>query len=294
MARKTQPPQRHPAELTPEQAKTAVSRIQKRIDDLQALDPTKLLVRGSPQVVALRASIEGTLADVFGHESLEYHRYKEAASLYEGAIGPLIIGGHQPHVPDFDFREPLEKSKQRSIALLKQAVEAINERFSELDENALISDATGTPALDLSQSIFIVHGRDEAVRESVARFLEKMGFTAVILHEQPNKGRALITKFDEVAEGIGFAVVLMTPDDVGGAAGGDLRPRARQNVIFELGYFIGALGPARVAAITQGDLELPSDYEGVVYIPWDGDWRTALARELQAAAYEIDWNKVMR
>lgn len=68
----------------------------------------------------------------------------------------------------------------------------------------------------------------------------------------------------------------------------------RQNVIFELGFFIGALGPDKVAALVADDVELPSDFDGVVYIPLEGDWRTRLARELQAAGYEIDWNAVMR
>ena len=89
--------------------------------------------------------------------------------------------------------------------------------------------------------------------------LEKIGFEAIVLHEQPNKGRTLITKFSEEAADVGFAVVLMTPDDVGGKAGKDLRPRGRQNVIFELGFFIGALGPHRVAAIVARDVEPPSD-----------------------------------
>jgi predicted nucleotide-binding protein len=98
------------------------------------------------------------------------------------------------------------------------------------------------------------------------------------------------------AAGYGFAVVLMTPDDVGKAEmAPDLRPRARQNVVFELGFFIGALGPERVAALVKGDIERPSDFDGVVYISLDeADWQMRLGRELQAAGYAIDWNKVMR
>jgi predicted nucleotide-binding protein len=88
--------------------------------------------------------------------------------------------------------------------------------------------------------------------------------------------------------------VLMTPDDIGGLQeGGDQRPRARQNVIFELGFFIGALGPARVAALIGQDVERPSDFDGVVYIPIEADWRLPLCRELKAAGYEIDVNKAL-
>jgi predicted nucleotide-binding protein len=95
---------------------------------------------------------------------------------------------------------------------------------------------------------------------------------------------------------VGFAVVLMTPDDLGKAEKqSDLKPRARQNVVFELGFFIGKLGPERVAALVKGDIESPSDFDGVVYISLDKeDWQTKLGRELQEAGYEIDWNKLMR
>jgi predicted nucleotide-binding protein len=142
--------------------------------------------------------------------------------------------------------------------------------------------------------VFIVHGHDEGARESVARFLERLGLEPVILHEQPNKGRTIITKFRQEAGDIGFAVVIMTPDDHGGKAGAETRPRARQNVVFELGFFIGALGPEKVSALVRGDIERPSDFDGIVYISLDqGHWKIDLGRELKAAGFEIDFNKVM-
>jgi Predicted nucleotide-binding protein containing TIR-like domain len=73
----------------------------------------------------------------------------------------------------------------------------------------------------------------------------------------------------------------------------DLNPRARQNVVFELGFFIGKIGPERVAALVKGNIELPSDFDGVVYISLDKeDWKTKLGTELKFAGYTIDWNKV--
>jgi predicted nucleotide-binding protein len=144
--------------------------------------------------------------------------------------------------------------------------------------------------------VFIVHGHDDGTREAVARFLERLRFEAVILHERANKGRTIITKFREEAADIGFAVVLMTPDDHGGKVTEPTNPRARQNVVFELGFFIGALGPERVAAIIRGEIERPSDFDGVVYIPFDAGngWKQALGKELEAAGFTIDWNLVMR
>lgn len=139
------------------------------------------------------------------------------------------------------------------------------------------------------RKVFIVHGHDEAPRESVARFLEALNFEPVILHERPNRGRTIITKFQEEARDVGFAVVLMTPDDSGGKIGGDTASRPRQNVVFELGFFIGALGPERVVAMVKGQVEKPSDFDGVVYIPLDdGNWKLSLVRELAAAGYDIE------
>jgi predicted nucleotide-binding protein len=87
----------------------------------------------------------------------------------------------------------------------------------------------------------------------------------------------------------------MTPDDEGRKIGASYQHRARQNVVFELGFFIGALGPERVVALVKGQVERPSDFDGVVYISLDSDgWKQALARELEAAGFGIDWNIVMR
>jgi predicted nucleotide-binding protein len=117
----------------------------------------------------------------------------------------------------------------------------------------------------------------------------------VILHEQANQSRTVIEKIEAHSD-VGFAVVLLTPDDEGNLGGEKPRPRARQNVLLELGYFIGKLTRSRVCTLKVGDIEIPSDWRGVIDEPFDdgGAWRQTLARELQAAEYTIDWNKVMR
>lgn len=146
-----------------------------------------------------------------------------------------------------------------------------------------------------SKKIFIVHGHDEGARESVARFLEKIGFEPIILHEQANRGRTVIEKVEAHGD-VGFAVVLLTPDDEGCVKGGSIEPRARQNVLLELGYFIGRLGRDHVCALKRGELEIPSDFAGVVWELMDssGGWKQALARELKAAGHTLDWNLVMQ
>jgi len=147
----------------------------------------------------------------------------------------------------------------------------------------------------LTNRVFVVHGHDGEAREAVARFLEKIGFDPVILHEQANRSRTIIEKI-EANHDVSFAVILLTPDDEGCVKGGTPEPRARQNVLLELGYFMAHLGRENVCALKRGQVEIPSDFAGVVWEPMDdnGGWRASLARELEAAGHSIDWNKVMK
>jgi predicted nucleotide-binding protein len=139
----------------------------------------------------------------------------------------------------------------------------------------------------------VVHGWNEAAKEKVARFLEKIHLHPVILHEQPNRGRTIIEKFEDYSD-VAFAVVLLTPDDMGGPENSSesQKPRARQNVILELGYFLGLLGRARVTALYEGKVEIPSDYSGVLFIPLDGAgaWKLELAKEMKVAGLVVDLN----
>jgi predicted nucleotide-binding protein len=138
--------------------------------------------------------------------------------------------------------------------------------------------------------VFVVHGRDEAARGQVVEFLRHLGLEAIVLHEQPNMGRHLLTKFIDEAELVAFAVVLMTADDVGGTSGDSVRPRARQNVILELGYFLSHLGQARVCALISPGLETPSDFDGVVYIEMSENdrWKDELRPELIAGRIPVE------
>lgn len=154
-----------------------------------------------------------------------------------------------------------------------------------------------TPRSENVKKVFVVHGHDELLKVSVARFLAKLELIPIILHEQPDLGRTVIEKFLAHSD-VAFAVVLLTADDVGGRSNqkpSTFQYRARQNVILELGYFIARLGRSRVAAIYQEGVEIPSDYSGVLYIPHDstGDWQLRLARELKASGLKIDANKIL-
>ncbi|TLM94338.1 nucleotide-binding protein [Hymenobacter jeollabukensis] len=146
-----------------------------------------------------------------------------------------------------------------------------------------------------SRKVFIVHGRDEAMRLAVQGLLHQVGLDDVVLSEALNKGDTIIEKFDREARACGYAIVLCSPDDVGGlkAAGKAtpaLAPRARQNVILELGYFVALLDRRHVFVLMAGSVEMPSDFSGVVYEGYDkaGAWKRRLADELSAAGFYID------
>jgi predicted nucleotide-binding protein len=297
MARRpTQPTLQSPV-LTPGQIRRHIEKFQRCIQELEAFDPQKVQKRYSiPEVMALEAAIDGALSAAFGHSTPAYGRYKRAASLDNGPQFARIAFGRG--ATDYDAQEAqdarkyLTDGKQQSITLLQQAIRTLEDEIADQEQPAQSVGARekGTP----SRKVFIVHGHEGEPREAVAGFLRKIDFTPVILHEQSNLGRTIVEKFEAHTD-VDFAVVLLTPDDVGGPKDGTQQPRARQNVILELGYFIGKLGRQNVCAIKLGDLEIPSDIIGVVWTPFDahGAWKTALAKELKGAGHEIDWNKAM-
>ena len=144
--------------------------------------------------------------------------------------------------------------------------------------------------------VFIVHGHDTAAKEAAARFVENLGFKAIILHEQASSGKTIIEKI-EANSNVGFGIVLYTPCDLGRSKEekDQLKPRARQNVVFEHGYLMGKIGRENVCALVKGDIEKPTDISGVVYIPMDeGDgWKLAVAKEMKKSGYDVDFNKIL-
>lgn len=150
---------------------------------------------------------------------------------------------------------------------------------------------------NISNRVFLVHGHNELALQETARFLEKFDLDVIVLREQPNSGRTIIEKFIDFSD-VGFSVVILTGDDRGGTQETPYdkqKTRARQNVILELGFFLGKLGRKRVCALYQEGVEIPSDYGGVIFVPLDknGAWHLPLARELKAAGLSIDLNKAL-
>jgi len=141
----------------------------------------------------------------------------------------------------------------------------------------------------MTNKIFIVHGHNEAVKEKVARFLEHLKLEPIILHEQPDKGQTIIEKFENNSNDVSFAIILLTADDFGKAkTETDYKQRARQNVIFEMGYFMGFLSRSHVFMLLEEGVEKPSDMDGIIYTSLKEDWKTKLFKELYNCGYKID------
>lgn len=180
------------------------------------------------------------------------------------------------------------ETRDYGLEVIKKIKKVVEPKSKDDKDVKLSVDSNG-------KDIFVVHGHDIGRMEAVARFIEQLELNPVILHERPSRGSTIIEKLEKHAD-VSFAVVLLTPDDVGFVSTdtGNPRPRARQNVILELGYFLGRLGRNKTCALVVGGVEVPSDYLGVVYISLDagGGWKLKLVKELRSAGLPIDMNKV--
>lgn len=171
-------------------------------------------------------------------------------------------------------------------------LKSLQESLSDYEQNFVHSKPMDNEKM-VGNSIFIVHGRNESYLHDVERFIERCtDKSPIILGDSPNRGRDLLGKFEENVEKSLFAVIIMTGDDEGHlkTQTGELRPRARQNVVFELGYCVAKLGRDRVVVLYEPGVEMPSDFSGVVYIDINCDWKQQLAAELEAISIAVDLN----
>lgn len=219
----------------------------------------------------------------------EHNEYKEDYDSVNNFYG-FYNSGHKRNVLN-EFREKLNNK----LTNLRQLFAKIDLMKSEVPDQAVAVNTSKANSKSASNDIFIVHGHNNEVKINVARTLEKLGLNPIILHEQANAGKTIIEKFEEHSN-VGFAIILMTDDDLGKAKKDEnLNHRARQNVILEMGYFIGKLGRNRVCPLYSNGVELPSDLYGLLYTEIDSteNWKIKIARELKAAGYDIDVNKII-
>jgi hypothetical protein len=149
-----------------------------------------------------------------------------------------------------------------------------------------------------SNRVFIVHGHNNEMKQATKEVVSRLGLKPVILHEQPDQGKTIIEKFEDYAD-VGFAIVLLSPDDINVVDHDSEKDiaRPRQNVILELGFLIGKIGRSKVFVLKHSDpkLELPTDYSGVLYTEYDEsmNWRFKLVKELQASEFAVNANDIL-
>lgn len=225
------------------------------------------------------------LKQSFNNEYNEYKKRYDTVNSFYGFMG----NGKENELDAF------KDKVNNKISNLTQLISKVELLKSEVPDQVISKIANVNTNEILSNDIFIVHGHNNEVKINVARTLDKLGLNPIILHEQANAGKTIIEKFEEHSN-VGFAVVLLTDDDLGKSIKDeDLKQRARQNVILELGYFIGKLGRNKVCPLYMKGVELPSDLYGLLYIEIDSTehWKIKLAKELKAVGYEIDVNKII-
>lgn len=277
--------------------KFAITIIGRRSDDLKAFDVNSINDQFDAKASALLDRINDSIAEIFGHGTIEYNNYS-LMSLSGGPISMTTDFGHAHSIGQ--IRSEYKNGIDDAIIHLDSLKDFLEERLQDMSPTpgVVVANTHHTvtmPALPDGRKVFIVHGHDEPTKQSVARYLKQLDFEPVILHEQANKGRTIIEKLESHIKDVAYVIVLLTPDDIAAPADEPSKkhPRARQNVILELGLFIGALGRERVCALYKSGVDIPSDYNGVVWISLDGDhWKFAVAKELKAVGLDVDLNKL--
>lgn len=224
------------------------------------------------------------LGNQFSTRSLEYQFY---GSIPRGvALASDVLADKEK-----EFRDNMRKRIRVLKSIIKR-LPLLNLKQITAPVEQLNSKENESP---IGDKVFVVHGHDEAVIQKVARLLEHLEIKPTILHEIPNKSRTIIEKLEQESKDACYAIVLLTADDDGKSKKEDeTKDRARQNVVLELGYFIAKLGREKVCALYEEGVELPSDFDGVLYTPIDDAdaWRYKLANELKVAGFEVDLNKI--
>ncbi|MFV8250460.1 TIR domain-containing protein [Bdellovibrio bacteriovorus] len=277
MAKKTVNPVSKPPAVAPAQG---IRLLQQQIEKAKALRQTNV---SSSEYEAWRTTLHEVTRIALGtpHETGE--AIVSAGSCYSG-----IFGGSS----ESEKMDERKKNLEAIVLYLESAIEQLNLKITDHSpEKPEVIEQ-----FNLS-SAFIVHGHADAIREKVARFLKDVEVKPVILSEADSAGLTVIEKLEREASQVGYAIVLLTGDDVGctkDSAPVGLHPRARQNVILELGYFIAKLGRSRVCLLFEKGIELPSDVAGVVYIEIDpaDAWKLRVGKEMRAVGFSIDMNKI--
>jgi predicted nucleotide-binding protein len=274
-----------------------IERVERRISDFQESLISANFDRDA--AIALVKTMQSTLRDALGANSPEFCPFAEW-DIYDGAMY-WGDNGMNEYERQQVVQEGYRKGINRTITELKEVVRHLREKQEFLPEaSASYGEINLTVMTQQSSKVFIVHGHDSSAKNAVARFVNHLGLQAIILSEQAAGSNTIIEQMEQQSDDLGYAIVLLTPDDVGRSAKSDPAAeqfRARQNVILELGYFMGKLGRNKVCGLYKGKIELPTDYSGIVYLRMSDDdddsWKLSLARNLKKAGLAIDSDKLL-
>ena len=234
--------------------------------DVRRSDLNDCIMQNFANELKVKCNNENPFADEMYVDKIITETYKDYHLTYTNENGKLI---------------GLTEKGRKAATHSKKIAEYLEEKESKRD-------------LIMSNKVFIVHGHNEAVKEKVARFVEHLKLRPIILHEQNDRGLTIIEKFESNSSDVNFAIVLLTADDEGKAkTEKDYKSRARQNVIFEMGYFVGMLSRSHVFMLLDEGVEKPSDLDGIVYHSLKDDWKVKLFKELQECGYDIDPNDLL-
>ncbi len=169
------------------------------------------------------------------------------------------------------------------------------DNFNKLNEKSIsfFQSVEYTDNNRQKKEVFIVHGHDNSLKNEISAFLTNLELVPIILHEQANMGKTIIEKLEYYTD-VDYAIILYTPCDVGGKKDEDQNFRARQNVVFEHGFLMSKLGRNNISVIKKGNVELPNDITGTVYVDDKSNWQHNLVKELKSVGFNIDVNKVFQ
>ncbi|OZC35705.1 nucleic acid-binding protein [Marinobacter vinifirmus] len=219
----------------------------------------------------------------------------EIADEYSAWVGVafMSLGGGPSRSEEIrDLHDDIDKKVQR--------LNSIKERLELIPESTGVAAPTPSrtnPAAAITKKVFVVHGHDEVAKTNLEIFLREIGLDPIVLHRQADEGLTIIEKFEKHSD-VGYAFILLTPDEVAYGANEDGKPdqertkelRARPNVVFEFGYFVGKLGRSRTCCLYTGDVTLPSDISGMIYKKYSASIEEVaygIIKDLRAVGYEL-------
>ncbi len=252
-------------------------KLKKYIDEIEKLISSDCNAR-DPMLQTWFDDIKLFIAKKFGNNSIELSLLQNITFIDKGKVDNGIVV----------FEDVSRKELMHIKKLLNNYLQEIME---EKNGNTYNIQLKGLPKQFDNKKIFIVHGHDGELKGDVALFIQKQDIDAIILSNQANQGKTIIEKIEDNSD-VGCAVCLFTKDDIGKAkAGKETQFRARQNVVFETGYFYGKIGRDHTVIIYEDGVELPSDLQGIAYTK-NGAWQMDLIRDLVKMGYYIDPKKI--